>query len=170
MEPMSFSLLLGMQAAGMITDWLGSSNQANLNNTAAKLQQQGIEANIYQTRLESENQSIAAMQKLRQNIGTQLAVNAARGTASGAGSSAILFNEDIGNFDADERIRKLNQSGKELALRTGQQISQLQNDADNSKIWSGFASRTINRFPSSLQGWRQGLTDFRQSFGLTSIS
>lgn len=167
---MPFYLMLAMQAAGMITDYIGSKNQADLMNMGAKLEQASIEANIEQNRLESADQSLQAMVNLRKTLGSQIAVMSARGTSTGAGSAFSILNESQSNFNSDERIRRLNALGKENQLRANSALSRLQNSSDISKLWQGFASRTINKFPSSVSGWKQGVTDFKEGFGLTSIS
>lgn len=166
---MPFFLLLAMQAGGMIVDYLGAKNQADITNMGAKVEQAGIETNIAQTRLETADASLQAMKQLRQHLGTQLAIQAARGTNSGAGSAFSLFNESISNFNADERVRKLNSLGKENQLRAGSALSRLQNSSDVSKLWQGLASRTINKFPSSVSGWQELGKQTKQGFGLTSI-
>jgi len=158
-------LLLAMQAAGMVTDYFGAKNQDEMMKMGMKLQQAGIEANIYQSRLESQEASLASIKQLRQTMGSQLAIMAARGTSSAGGSALSFLNESIGNFNADERIRKLNLLGRENQLRANSAISRLQYSSDSSKLWQGFASRTINRFPSSVSGWQS----MGQGFGMTSI-
>ncbi len=167
---MPFALLLAMQAAGMVTDFFGVKNQADLMNMGMKVQQAGIEANVEQVRLETQDASLNAMTKLRQNIGSQIAVQAARGTSMVGGSSAALsMNESVGNFNSDEKVRRLNALGQENQLRAGAAISRLQNSSDTSKLWQGFATRTINKFPSNVSGWQQAWKDTKQGFGLTSI-
>lgn len=161
---MPFALLLAMQAAGMIVDYMGTRNQADMMNMGMKLQQAGIEANIQQTKLETEDASVQAMKHLRQTLGSQIAIFAARGTATFGGSAVSLLNESVSNFNSDERVRRLNAMGKENQLRAGSAISRLQNSSDTAKLWQSFASRTINRFPSSLSGSTGG----NQGFGLTS--
>lgn len=161
--------MLAMQAAGMITDFFGARNQADLQRMGMKVQQAGIEANIYQSRLETEEQSLNNMKNLRQTVGSQIAAFAARGTALGAGTAVSLLNESQSNFNADERVRKLNAMGKENQLRAGKVNSFLNYQSENSKLWQGFASRTFNKFPSSVSGWKQGISDFKEGFGLTSI-
>jgi hypothetical protein len=165
---MPIALLLAMQAAGMVTDYLGSRHQAELMNMGMKVQQAGLQANLAQTNLESADASLQSMKALRQTLGTQMAVFAARGTNVGAGSAASIFNESIGNFNTDERVRKMNLLGRQTALRGNMVMSNLQNSSDVSKMWQGFASRTFNRFPSSVAGWKQGIADFKEGFGLTS--
>lgn len=153
----------------MVVDYLGTKQQAEMSAMGAKLQQAGIEANIYQTRLETEEASLASMQKLRQNMGTMIATMAARGTKAGAGSALSLMTEGVGNFNADERVRRLNQMGREGQLRGNKAISALTERADNSKLWQGFSQRTINRFPSSVSGWQEYGKAAGQSFGMTNI-
>ena len=93
-------LMLAMQAAGMITDYFGSKNQEQLMKMGMKVQQAGIEANLAQTQLEAQEGSLNAMKQLRQTLGTQIAIGAARGTAMGAGSALSILNESIGNFNS----------------------------------------------------------------------
>lgn len=164
-------LLLAMQAAGMIVDYFGTKNQDQLMKMGMKVQQAGIDSEIEMTRLQSQDASLQAMRQLRQTMGTQIATMAARGTAAGAGSAFSLLTESVGNFNSDERIRKLNLLGKENQLRAGKAMSRLQYSGDSSKLWQGFAQRTINKFPSSVSGW-QGMGQAAggsQGFGMTSI-
>lgn len=166
---MPFYLLLAMQAAGMITDYLGAKSQDEMMKMGMQVQQAGIEANLAQTRLESQEGSLAAMKQLRQTLGTQIATMAARGTSTEGGSALSLLNESVSNFNADEKVRKLNLLGKENQLRVGSAMSRLQYSGDSSKLWQGFATRTMNQFPSSVSGWKQAIADVKEGFGLTSI-
>jgi hypothetical protein len=171
---MPFYLLLAMQAAGMVVDFLGTKNQTEMMEMGMKVQQAGIEANIEQNKLETADASLQGMKQLRQSLGTTLAVFAARGTNPGAGSALSIFNESIGNFNADDRIRKLNAMGKENQLRANSGMSRLQYNSDVSKLWQGFSGRAVTRFPSSISGWKQGISDAKSEwnkpyFGLTDI-
>lgn len=168
-----FYLLAAMQAAGMIVDFLGTKNQNDMMNMGMKVQQAGIEANIYQTRLESEDASLQAMKQLRQTMGSQIAIMAARGTSTAGGSAVSLLNESLANFNSDERIRKLNLLGRENQLRAGSAMSRLQYSSDTSKLWQSFASRTFNKFPTSVSGWGGGSSSAfsgssASGFGMTS--
>lgn len=166
---MPFALLLAMQAAGMVTDYFGAQYQSQLGKMGLKVQQAGINANIYQTRLETENESLIAMQQLRKNLGTQIAVQAARGTSTSGGSAVALFNESIGNFNSDERMRRLNQLGRENELKAGGSIAKLNQQSTNAKLWSSFASRSLQRFGTSADYWYAGGKQTNKSFGLTPI-
>ncbi len=165
---MPFALLLAMQASGMIVDYFASSNQQKMMEMGSKIQQAGIESNIQQTRLEAEDESLQSLKKLRQTLGTQIATFAARGTSTAAGSAVGLMQGSVGNFNTDERMRRMNLLAKTNSLKGEGLISQLNNAGESSKLWQGFASRTINRFPGTTAGWKQGIADAKSSFGLTS--
>jgi hypothetical protein len=166
-----FYLLLAMQAAGMITDYFGTKNQDQLMKMGMKVQQAGIEANLYQTRLEAQDASLQAMKELRQTMGSQIAVMAARGTSTAAGSAVSLLNQNIANFNSDEKIRRMNLLGRENQLKGQSTLSMLQYQGDSSKLWQSFAQRTFNKFPTSVSGWSGGASaaGSSQGFGMTSI-
>lgn len=161
---MPFAILLAMQAAGMVVDYMGIRNQQMFMKMGTDLQTAGIESNIALTRLQTEDESLQAMKHLRQSLGTQIAVQAARGTKTGAGSALSFMTESLNNFNADESMRRLNAMGKENQLRGGAALTRLQYMSDTSKLWQGFAQRTLNRFPTSFGGGGGG-----QGFGLTSM-
>ena len=172
-------LLLAMQAAGMITDYFGTRQQDQLMKQGMKVQQAGLEANLEETRLESQNASLAAMKQLRQTMGSQIAAMAARGTSTAAGSALGLLTESIANFNSDEKIRKMNLLGKENQLRANKAISNLQYSSESSKLWQSFAQRTINKFPTSFAGFGGGGAGAgaagasaagSQGFGMTAIA
>lgn len=164
---MTYALLLAMQAAGMVTDYLGVQRQQELGKYGAKLQQAAINSQIEQNRLSAEDQSLQQLRQLRQSLGTQMAVFAARGTAPGAGSAVLSTQNLVRNFNEDERMRRMNLLSRESQLKAGKSISQLTQMGENSKLWKGFAQRTINRFPTSPAAWDK-LNN--SSFGLTEIT
>lgn len=157
------ALLLAMQAAGMVVDWLGSEDQAEKAEEAAEMQRIGIEANIRQNRIETEDSSLQALKNLRKNLGSQAALFAARGTKQGAGTAMTFMSQSISNFNSDERLRRINLFNTETALNVGMNISHLNQEANNSKIWQGFAQRSFNRIPTNPKTWDQ----IGKSFGLT---
>ena len=57
------------------------------------------------------------MKALRHNLGSQAAIQAARGTAANAGSAATIRNESVSNFNDDARARRMNLLGREAGLR-----------------------------------------------------
>jgi hypothetical protein len=79
------------------------------------------------------------------------------------------MNESVSEFNSDERVRRLNGMGRENQLRTGAAISRLKNQSENSKLWQGFATRSLNRFPSTYAGWKAYGEGLQKDFGLTKI-
>lgn len=161
---MPIYLLLAMQAAGMVTDYLGNMEQQRIAGMGADLQRAGIDLNIEQTRLETQDASLQALKKLRQNLGTQAAVFAARGTRTDAGSAVSIMQESLGNFNSDERMRRMNLLNRETALRGEGLISRLNQSGENTKMWSTFASRNANLIPTNAAGYGK----LGEGFGLTS--
>lgn len=166
---MPFYLLLAMQAAGMVVDYWGMKEQQRYSRMGYQIEQAGMEANINLTRAETEDASLQAMQELRKNLGSQIAVFAARGTSTAAGSAASIFNESIGNFNTDERMRRLNQLSRENQIKAGGVVSSLNYQSNKAQRWQGFLKNTINRFPTSGAGWQQGFGSAKSSFGLTPV-
>lgn len=162
---MPIAFLLALQASGMVIDWLGTREQQRIADLGARVTQSGIEASIQQTRLESEDASLQAMKALRQQMGSQAAIFAARGTNPGAGSAFSLINESLSNFKSDERMRRMNLLGKENELKAGKTISKLNQAGSNTQLWNSFAQRSLQRFPTSPQAFGQA----GKSFGLTPV-
>ena len=168
---MPIYLLLAMQAAGMVVDYYGNQQQQRMGRMGLKIQQAGIEANIYSTRAETEQESLQAMIDLRKNMGTQIAVNAARGTSTAGGSALALFTESLGNFNSDERMRRMNLLTRENELRAGGRIAALNQSSSNAKMWQGFAQRSFNTVSSnpSLYGFGKQAPKTKSSYGLTPV-
>lgn len=145
-----FYLLLAAQAAGMVVDYMGTKQQQQMADMGANLQRLGIEQNIEQTRLEAEDATVQGLKKLRQNLGTQMAVNAARGTRQDAGNAVLGFQESIGNFNEDERMRRMNLLAKTTELKGQSLISKLNQTGENTKLWSAFTQRQISKLPSGF--------------------
>lgn len=168
---MPVAFLLALQAAGMVIDYLGTQNQAKFAEMGMKAEQAAIESNIAQHQLETEDASLQSLKQLRQHIGTQIATFAARGTALGAGSSLISVMGGISDFKSDERTRRINAMGKENQLMGGAAISRLQHMSDTSKLWQGFSTRTLNRFPTSPAAYSKiGSSLNNEGFGLSKFT
>jgi len=157
---MPIAFLLAMQAAGMVVDWLGTQNQAEIAEEGLRQQKQAILSGIRMNRLSYEEESLQAMVKLRQNLGTQAAALAARGTRGNAGNSILMTQESIGNYNADERIRKINELSKEANLWVGMQTAELHQKAFSTELRNKFIGRTLERIPTQM---------FSQGFGLTKV-
>lgn len=153
-----YPALLSMQAAGMVTDWLGTNQQIEMGRRGTELEQAGIQSNLETARLQTLDSSAQAMRELRQNLGSQIAMQAARGTATGSGTALLFQNESVSNFNADEQMRRMNLLATEGRLKGGLALSKLHQKSSETKLWSSFTTRTLNNFPTTSQGWK-GLTN-----------
>lgn len=162
---MPIAFLLALQASGMVIDYFGTQRQNAMAQRGAALEQAGINANIALSRVSAEDQSLQAMKQLRQNLGTQAAMFAARGIRSGAGNAALITNESISNFNADERMRKINQLSNEAKLKAGIAMSKMDQASYENKNWNAFTDRLINKFPSNPSAY----AEIGKNFGLTKV-
>ena len=165
--------MLAAQGAGMIIDYMGRENQIELGRQGEAMQQQNISEQIQTSRLQTEDASLQAMKQLRMNLGTQAATLAARGIRSGAGTAALFGNESVGNFNADERIRKVNQRGNEAALKAGGMIASLHQQTAEANTWNEFRTNAINKIPTTPEAWDQISKGFSAEsgygFGLSKV-
>jgi len=142
-------ILLAMQAAGMVTDWFGVQEQKRLGGLGAKVEQAAITSNIEMTRLQAEDASLQAMKQLRQNLGTQAAMNAARGTRGNAGSAVAFTQESLRNFGSDEQARRMNLLSKEAELRASGVLSGLHQLTSETQLGQQLTKGIFNNLPIS---------------------
>lgn len=161
-------ILLGMQAAGMIVDYTQTRRQQGLIKAGREIEQAQYEANLAALRAQTEQESLNSMQQLRQNIGTQIAVQAARGTSSAAGTAVSLRTASQQAYQQDERTRRMNLLAKEADLRAGNALSGLHATASETQLGQAMTGRFLNMIPlSSITG---GLGKKKGSFGMTEIA
>ncbi len=170
---MPIAFLLAMQAAGMIVDYMGKKEQVRVSRMGEKIEQAGINASIYGSRLEAEEASLQAMKQLRQNLGTQAALFAARGVRSGTPTTALFMSESIGNFNADERSRRINQLGREAELKANMTLSKLHLKTNENSVWNQFRKDAFNKLPSSPEAWNKISEGFsaknKYGFGISKV-
>ncbi len=142
-------ILLAFQAAGTIIDYRNTRNQKKMIDQGRALEKAALDANLEAIKLQSGEESIASMQELRKNLGSQIATNAARGTASNAGTAFTMSNKSIGSFNADERIRRFNLLSKEANLRAQDVLSGLHTLQSETQLGQAFTSRLIDKLPVS---------------------
>jgi len=124
MDPMSI-FLLSMQAAGLVFNMNDAKNKHQMIQTGRDLEKAAIDTNLEALNYDYQQSSLAAMKQLRENIGTQIVTQAARGTDSGSGSALILNQKSISNYNADEQTRRMNLLAKEANLRASNVLSGL---------------------------------------------
>lgn len=146
-------ILLGMQAAGMVIDYTQTRRQQGLVKAGREIEQAQYEANLEALRAQSAQESLASMQQLRQNIGTQIAVQAARGTSSAGGTAVSLRTASQSAFQQDEQTRRMNLLAKEADLRASNVLSGLHATASETQLGQAMTGRFLNMIPlSSLVG------------------
>lgn len=163
--PVGMGFMLAMQAAGLILDYSNTKSQMKMIQTGRDLEKAAIETNLEAVRLESSEASLNEMKQLRQNLGTQMAVQAARGTASGAGTAAVLSQTSVGAFNADERSRRMNLLAKESELRASNVLSGLHTLQSETQLGQAFTSRALNALPISSAFDQFKRTDLGKKWG-----
>lgn len=151
--------LLGMQAVGAIADVAGTRGQIRAGRAGTQLEQAQIENRLEQERAASTQGSIDAMQQLRQNLATQQAIFAARGTRGTAGSAASIASKSIQNFSTDERVRRMNLLSREAGLRATNTLTGMHQLSSETQLGQSLSKRLIDTLPVS-----EGLTSLRNRF------
>lgn len=164
-------VLLAFQAAGLVTDYRATKSSQKLIQKGRQLEQAAIETNLEAVRLESGQASLDEMKQLRQNLGTQIAMQAARGNAPGAGTALTLQNEAVSNFNADERTRRMNLIAKESQLRASNILSGLHTLQSETQLGQAMTSRLVNTLPlsSAVDEFRKSKLGKQWGFGLEEV-
>lgn len=145
------AFLFGMQAAGLALNFWQSEKQQRLMDKGRELDQLSMENSIETARLQTMQQSVESMRQLRQNLGTQIAMNAAMGRRSDAGSPLIGLQQSTSAWQADERIRRINLLAKEAQLRAGGILSGFHTLESETKLGQSLTSRIFNTLPGPSQ-------------------
>lgn len=141
MDPMT-AFLLSMQAAGLVSSIFGARSQDKYIKIGRKLEQEQYTTNLAAIKLQSAESSLDEMKQLRQNIGTQIAVQAAKGNRGGVSYAGI--NESSKNFDSDERTRRMNLLAKESELRANHVLSGLHSLQSETQLGQSLTSTFLN--------------------------
>ena len=148
---------LSMQAAGTLFSLFSTGSQQKMIDLGRQVSQGQLEANLSAIRVASAESSLDEMKQLRQNIGSQIAIQAARGTASGSGSAASLQQRSKATFVQDERVRRMNLLSKESQLRAGNAMSALNTLTSETQMGQSVTKKIFNTlstrdFQNSLFG------------------
>lgn len=143
------AFLLAMQAAGIIFDVWSTHNKQKLIDMGQQLDAASVESALVQTRAQTEQASLAAMENLRKTIGTQMVIQAARGTAGGVGSALVVSEGSRAAFNKDERTRRLNLLFRETQIKGAGTNSMLRGLSAKDQLTSSLAGRLFNILPIS---------------------
>ena len=156
MDPMT-AFLLSMQAAGLVSSIFGAKSQQKYIQLGRKLEQEQYTTNLQALKLQSSEDSLAEMKQLRQNIGTQIATQAARGNRGGSSYAGI--NKSVNSFDSDERTRRMNLLAKESELRANHVLSGLHSLQSETQLGQSLTSTFLNSIQTTSllkPEWFQG--------------
>ena len=170
--PVGMGFLLAMQASGMVIDYLNTSRQKKLIQMGRQIEDAAFQSSLEAIRLESSEASLQELKQLRQNIGTQIAVQAARGTSSGQGNSVISRNNSINTYNEDERRRRMNLLSKESQLRANNVLSGMHTLQSETQLGQAFAGRVIDQLgvSSAFDQFKQSDLAKKWGFGYKSAS
>lgn len=173
--------LLSMQAAGMVASMWDINNKQKLIDQGRQLEQAALSSNLEALNYEYQESSLASMKQLRQNLGSQIALNAAKGGGSSE-AMASATQKSISNQSTDERTRRMNLLSKEANLRAQNVLSglhTLQSETQLGRESMGVlsslpASSAFDQFRRSDFGEKWGFgyeagTPKRGGFGLESV-
>lgn len=141
MDPMT-AFLLAMQAAGLVSSLFGAKSQDQYIKLGRQLEQGQFETNLQALRLQSTESSLDEMKQLRQNIGSQIAIQATRGNRGGSSYAGI--NKSSANVESDERTRRMNLLAKESELRANHVLSGLHSLQSETQLGQSLTSSALN--------------------------
>lgn len=145
-----------MQAAGAIGDMIGTRNQAKVGRRALDIELGQIETRLAEERLAATYSAIDSMKALRMTLASQRALNAARGTDSGAGTAFAIGAKSVADQAADERVRRMNLLSRENTLRAGGALAALHTVSSETKLGQELSGRLFKQIP---------FTELQKQFG-----
>jgi len=116
MDPYTM-FLLSMQAAGVVVSIYDKQSKEKLIQQGRSMEKTGIEMNMAANNYEFQESSLASMRALRQNLGTQAVMNAARGNASGTESAVGNVEKSVATQGADQEARRMKMLAHDAELR-----------------------------------------------------
>lgn len=143
------AFLLSMSAAGALFNISQAKQSQKLIQQGRDLEQAAFETNFEALRTQSAESSLEAMQSLRENVSNQIAINAARGVSSGAGSAQANIQASERTFGKDEQSRRINLLSKENELRAANVLSGLHTLQSETELGQSLTSKIFNAIPVS---------------------
>lgn len=141
------AFLFAMQAAGLVSSVFGANNQMKYIKLGRKLEKEQFETNLAAVRVQSADQSLSELKNLKQNLGAQAVMDAARGNRAGA--SAWGISNAVNAYDNDERKRRLNLMASESQLRAGNVTSALNTLKSETELGQSLLGKAINTIPTT---------------------
>ena len=136
--------MVAIQIAGTMMSVFQGANQRSIMEAGRAVEHDQLLTNLQMLNAQSAQESLAEMKQLRENIGSQIAIQAARGTASGAGIAASLQARSKGKFGEDEQSRRLNLLAKQSALKAADSMSGFNTLAGETKLGQAVSEKIFN--------------------------
>ena len=152
------AFLVSMQAAGAISDIIGTRQQQGLGRAGSEVEQAQINTRMEEERVASALRSLDAMKQLRMTMASQRAIFAARGQKAGAGSAFSISQASVREFQSDERVRKMNLITRQGTLRAAGVLSGMHQLSSETQLGQELSQRMWQRTPFSQFGeiWKRG--------------
>jgi hypothetical protein len=138
-------VLLGMMAGGNILSFEQTRQQQKMAQYGQMVSDAQFKASLEGIRAQAAQDSLAEVKQLRETLGTQIAMQAAMGTATGAGSAASMLMGSLSAEAQDKRMRRLNQMIAEGNLSGQHRLQTLQNLQTQQQLMSGFTQNMFNQ-------------------------
>jgi hypothetical protein len=143
------AFLLSMQAAGAILGASQAKTQLAQIRLGKELENAAFESNMEALRAQNSEESLQAIQRVQENVSSQIVQNAARGVASGAGSALASINKTEQNYSKDEQVRRLNLLMSENQLRANNVLSGLHTLQSETAVGQSLTNQIFQRLPIS---------------------
>jgi|GEM_PF-5035214 len=167
MEPVTM-ISLAMMAAGAVTQGVSANSSKKYRKLGMQLDDAALASNLELLNAASEAESVAAIDSLRESLGTQTAIMAARGMATDSSQAVAISQKSNQKFAQDERFRTLNTMSKAIDLKSGNVKSYIDMMAKNRKDVTDIGVNALKNIPvSSLESYfkNPGKTTGAQSNG-----
>lgn len=139
------AFLYAMQAAGLVSSIFSAHSKQRTIQLGRQLEKEQLGYNLQAVRLQSAEGSLDEMKLVRQNIGSQIAANAARGNRANVAG----INETTRNFETDERKRRMNLLAKESDLRANNILSGLHLNDSETELGQQLTKDILNTIPTT---------------------
>jgi len=153
------AVMASFQAAGAIASIWQTNSQMKMIQMGRKIEDEQLQTNLQMLRTQAAEASLSEMRQLRQNIGSQIAIQAARGTASGAGSAMSLQQASKAQFGEDERTRRLNLLAKQSSLRASNAMSAISSLTGETKLGQEITKKLFNTVGGGFMGGGGGASE-----------
>lgn len=119
-------LLLAAQAAGVGLNLYANKQQSKIEGLGYQLEEGQLNVRMQQELLVASQQQLSDLNRLQENMATQRAVFAARGTNPGQGSARTIMEASSKAYQEDERARKLNTDFRKNYIESLKRIQRIE--------------------------------------------